>query len=170
MSIKSLVVLCLCYLFHILHAFNCIFQFVYVLESGKLFSFGGNGDGQLGHGDRNVSIFRSSQWISTMYNLHKEKLNKVLNGSLCKPLQRWVFDIFYFCTLQTVFNASSTYSLANFCDNFNVFLCSSFRMRIHRNKLRNWNQSSWKKFLVVQITLLHWQVLIALFYCTSYRS
>ena len=25
------------------------------LESGKLFSFGGNEDGQLGHGDRNVS-------------------------------------------------------------------------------------------------------------------
>lgn len=38
-------------------------------ESGKLFSFGGNEDGQLGHGNRNVSTwsFENSLWF--IYNI-----------------------------------------------------------------------------------------------------
>jgi len=32
-------------------------MFFIILESDKLFSFGGNEDGQLGHGDRNVIYF-----------------------------------------------------------------------------------------------------------------
>ena len=33
-----------------------ITSWTWLLESGKLFSFGGNEDGQLGHGDREVNI------------------------------------------------------------------------------------------------------------------